>query len=106
MSVSPPSFAFTLDAGGTASDTLTVANGGEVSTTLNYTVAESEDGCATTTDVTWLSASPSGGAVAGGASAPVTVGVDTASLSEGSHGASLCVGTDDVCIRNSWCRST
>jgi hypothetical protein len=95
-SVSPPSFAFTLDAGATTSDTLTVANGGDVASTLNYTVAESEDGCATTMDVTWLSASPAGGAVAGGSSAPVSVGVDATSLSEGGHSASLCVGTDDA----------
>ena len=94
-SVSPPSFSFTLDAGGTASDTLIVANGGEASTTLNYTVAESSDSCATTSDVTWLSASPAGGTVVGGASAPVTVGIDTAALAEGAHSASLCIGTDD-----------
>ena len=94
-SVSPPSFTFTLDAGSTGTDALTVSNGGDVGTTLNYTIIESEDACATTTDVTWLSASPTGGAVAGGASAPVTVDVDTASLAAGSHSASLCVGTDD-----------
>ena len=93
--VSPSSFTFTLDAGDTASDTLTIANSGDATTTLNYTVAESEDGCATTTDVAWLDASPLGGAVTGGTSAPVTVNVDTATLLGGTYGASLCVGTDD-----------
>ncbi|MGH8174064.1 MAG: BACON domain-containing protein, partial [Rhodanobacteraceae bacterium] len=94
-SISPLSFSFTLDANTTGSDTLTVSNGGDVGTTLNYTISESEDACATTTDVAWLNASPTGGAIGGGASAPVTVDVDTATLSEGSHSASLCVGTDD-----------
>jgi len=89
------SFTFALDAGATTSDTLTVSNTGDAATTLNYTVAESSDGCATTSDVSWLSASPAGGAIAGGSSAPVTVGVDATALAGGAYSASLCVGTDD-----------
>ena len=93
--ISPSSFTFTLDAGDTTSDTLTVSNSGDVGTTLNYTVTESADGCATTSDVPWLDASPTAGAVAGGSSAPVTVAVDTATLGAGAYSSSLCVGTDD-----------
>ncbi|HVV96738.1 MAG TPA: zinc-dependent metalloprotease family protein [Rhodanobacteraceae bacterium] len=94
-SISPTSFAFTIDQGASASDVLTVSNIGDVGTTLNYTVAESEDGCATTGDVSWLDASPTAGAIDGGSSAPVTVGVDASSLDGGAYTASLCVGTDD-----------
>ncbi len=93
--ISPSSFTFALDAGDSASDTLTVSNTGDAGTTLNYTVAESTDGCASTADVPWLGASPAGGAVSGGGSAPVTVSVDAASLAAGAYSASLCVGTDD-----------
>jgi len=94
-SVSPPSISFTLDAGGTASDTVTVANGGDTGSTLNYTVAESEDSCATTTDVAWLVEAPANGAITGGSSAPVSVDVDASTLGAGTHSASLCIGTDD-----------
>ena len=94
-SIGPTSFSFTLDAGATASDTLTVSNAGDATTTLNYTIAESDDGCATTTDVPWLAASPDSGAVTGGSSAPVTVGIDATALVAGAYSASLCVGTDD-----------
>jgi len=94
-SVTPPSLSVTVDAGATASDTINVANGGDASTTVNFTVAESEDACATTGDIDWLSASPTAGAVAGGSSSPVTVDVDAATLSVGTHSASLCIGTDD-----------
>jgi hypothetical protein len=94
-SISPPSFTFAIDAGATTSDTLTVSNSGDAGTTLNYTVDESTDGCATTSNVPWLDTSPTAGAIAGGSSAPVTVAVDATSLGAGTYSASLCVGTDD-----------
>ena len=93
--ISPTSFAFAIDAGDTTSDTLIVSNTGDATTTLNYTVAESTDDCATTSDVSWLSASPAGGAITGGSSAPVTVGVDATALAGGAYSAALCIGTDD-----------
>jgi hypothetical protein len=93
--VSPTGFTFTLDAGETTSDTLTLSNSGDATTTLNYTVAESTDGCVSQSDVPWLDASPTSGAVTGGTSAPVTLDVDATSLAEGTYSASLCVGTDD-----------
>ncbi|MET0226865.1 MAG: reprolysin-like metallopeptidase, partial [Dokdonella sp.] len=94
-SISPTSFSFAVDAGSTASDVLTIANVGDASTTLNYTIAESDDACATTTDVSWLAATPTSGAVAGAASAPISVNIDATLLGVGSQSASLCVGTDD-----------
>ena len=93
--IAPTSFTFALLAGDATADTLTVSNSGDVGTTLNYTIAESADSCATTSDVPWLDATPTAGAVAGGSSTPVTVMVDTATLGAGSYSASLCVGTDD-----------
>lgn len=93
--VSPLALSFTLEAGSTASDVLVVANGGEASTTLDYTIAESVDGCATTGDVAWLSAAPAAGAIAGQDSDEVTVAIDSAGLGVATHSASLCLATDD-----------
>ncbi len=94
-SISPTSFSFAVDAGATTSDVLTIANVGDASTSLNYTVAESNDACATTSDVSWLAATPTSGAVAGASSAQVSVSVDASLLGVGSQSASVCVGTDD-----------
>ncbi len=93
--ISPTSFTFALNPGETDSDTLTISTTGDVGTTLNYTVAEAPADCISPSDVPWLSVSPAGGAIAGGSSAPVTVGIDTASLASGGYTANLCVGTDD-----------
>ncbi len=94
-SLSPTSLSFTVDFGSTATDALTLDNVGDATTTLNYTVAESADGCATTTDLGWLAATPTSGALGGENTAQVSVTVDAATLGVGSQSASLCVGTDD-----------
>ncbi len=93
--ISPTSFTFTLDAGDTASDTLTVSNTGDASTTLTFSIFESSDGCASAGDVSWLGATWGSSTIAGGSSAPVTVDVDTAALAEGAYSGALCVTTDD-----------
>jgi hypothetical protein len=93
--ISPASFAFTLDPGGTATDTLTVSNTGDDGTTLNYTVAEAPADCASPSDVPWLDAAPGSGAIDGGDSAAVTVEVDATGVAPGDYAANLCVGTDD-----------
>lgn len=92
---SPAAFLFTLEAGGTASDTLIVANGGDASSTLDYTIEESSDACASTGDIAWLSAAPTAGAIAGQDSDDVTVAVDTAGLGVATYAASLCLVTND-----------
>ena len=87
--ISPTSFTFTLDAGDTASDTLTVSNTGDASTTLTFSIFESSDGCASAGDVSWLGATWGSSTIAGGSSAPVTVNVDTAALAEGAYSGAL-----------------
>lgn len=93
--VSPPGFAFEIEAGAQTSDSLTIANDGPATSTLSYTIAESTDDCSTTGDVAWLSATPAGGAVIGGQSTSVQVDVDATGLAAGNYSASLCVATDD-----------
>lgn len=93
--VTPANLAFELEVGANSTQNLNVANTGDASTTLSYTVAESADDCATTTDVAWLGAAPSGGDVTGSSATDVVVSADTAGLSPGTQSASLCVTTND-----------
>jgi len=51
--------------------------------------------CDNPSDVPWLSVSPAGGSLAGGASADSTVTVDASSLAAGSYSANLCVASND-----------
>jgi Metallo-peptidase family M12B Reprolysin-like len=96
-SVSPSSgLAFTLDAGATGSDTVAVANGGTAATSLAYTINESVNNCAASTNVAWLAASPTSGSVAGGSTNPVIVNINTATLAFGTYSASLCVNSNDA----------
>lgn len=93
--VTPLSLDYAVDAGASATQTVSVANSGDASTTVAYTVTESSDGCATSTDVPWLSAAPLGGNVAGGSSSDVAVTVDATAAAPGTLSATLCVATDD-----------
>jgi len=94
-SVSPTALAFTVDAGQTTSATLTLGNAGDAGSTLDFTIAESSDACASTGDVAWLSASPTGGSVPGQDSETIDIGLDATLLGVGTHTSSLCVQTND-----------
>ncbi len=96
-SVSPSTgFTFTLDAGASGTNTLTVSNGAAAASALTYTIFESSDSCATTTNVTWLTASPASGSVGPGSSNPATVGIASGTLPFGTYAASLCVNSNDA----------
>lgn len=94
-SVTPSSLSLSVNAGSSASTTLTVGNSGGLGSSLTYTVAEAPTSCASPSDVTWLSATPASGAVSGGATAPVTVTGNAAALSGGTYTAKLCLTTND-----------
>ncbi len=93
--VDPTSLDFTVETGGTGSDTLTVSNTGSPGSHLTFTVTEAETDCGTPSDVAWLSASPTSGDVTVGTPASVEAAVDTASLAVGSYSAVLCLATND-----------
>jgi hypothetical protein len=94
-SATPGSFTFSIDGGTTASDTLTLANAGiGAGSSETYAITESIDACVSTAAVDWLSATPPSGSIVGGASTPVTVGVQGGE-SLGVRTASLCVTTND-----------
>lgn len=93
--VAPASLDFTLTAGASADQALTVGNSGGAGSTLHYTIAEAPTSCGSTGNVAWLAAAPVSGAVSAGGSAAVTVTADAAALGAGSYSAKLCVGTDD-----------
>ena len=95
-SVSPTYVTMIADAGATATATLTVDNLGDASTTLNFTATESNDGCVTPGDVPWFDIAPTGGAVAGGGSASVTVTADTNGLAPGVYPGCISIDTDDA----------
>ena len=52
-------------------------------------------GCASPSDVPWLSASATSGAVAGGAADTPSITVDASSLTAGTYSAHVCVATND-----------
>jgi len=93
--VTPTSLNFEVAAGASTSDALTLNNNGDAASTLDYTITESADGCATETDVAWLVAVPANGSIAGGGVAGASVFVDAATLPAGVQTASLCVATND-----------
>jgi hypothetical protein len=95
-SVSPANLAYEIESGGNASQDLTIANSGDAASSFDYTIAESADGCATLSDVTWLSAAPLSGTLTGPTSATVAVAADTTGLAVGSYAASLCIATTDA----------
>jgi hypothetical protein len=94
--VSPLQFAFTLDTGTSASDTLHIGNAGDAGSMLSFAIGESEADCSTAADVPWLAVTPSGGDVGAGDGTDVVVGIDASGLAAGTHTATLCVGTSDA----------
>jgi hypothetical protein len=96
-SVSTTAFSFIVaGVGDSDSDTLTISNEGDASSTLDYTIAESGNACATTDDLPWLAASPTSGAIAGQSSTDVTVSVDSSPLTSGAYIGYLCLASNDV----------
>jgi plastocyanin len=93
--VAPTSFAFVVEADDAASDTLTVSNAGEPESGLEFNIAEAESDCAATSDIPWLTASPSLGTVPGGGFANSDIGVNAGGLTPGSYSSLLCVQTND-----------
>lgn len=93
--VAPTSFAFVVETGESASDTLTVSNTGEAASGLEFNIAEAETDCAGTSDIPWLSASPALGTVPGGGSANSEIGVDANGLAPGAYSSVLCILTND-----------
>ena len=53
-------------------------------------------GCQNPSDIPWLSASPTSGAVAGGANTNVTVSANPGSMAPGTYTANVCVATNDA----------
>ncbi|MGA9423154.1 MAG: plastocyanin/azurin family copper-binding protein [Rhodanobacteraceae bacterium] len=93
--VTPPSLAFTLEPDQAASDEIQIANTGDASSELDYTIAEAPDDCASPADVPWLSASPQSGMVTGGFSAGADVAVQSDGLAAGDYSGLLCISTND-----------
>ncbi|MFC4819103.1 BACON domain-containing protein [Dokdonella ginsengisoli] len=93
--VSPASLDFTVTAGDSADDTLTIGNDGAVGSTLNYSIAEAPTSCGSASDVAWLSVAPVSGSVASGGSSSVTVTANAGALAAGTYSAKLCVATND-----------
>jgi hypothetical protein len=63
---------------------------------VNVSRAEVPAACATPADVPWLTASPSSGSIAGGASHDITVGVDADGIVATDETALLCLTTNDA----------
>jgi hypothetical protein len=93
-SVDPTSLSFSVDAGDTTTDTLTIGNTG--TGTLNWTVTDSTSACTSPSDASWLSEAPTSGAVDGGDSADTTITLDASSLTAGAYSAHLCVASNDT----------
>ncbi|ANB16843.1 hypothetical protein [Dokdonella koreensis] len=85
----------TLEIGTSGSRTLTLANAGQPGSLLHYRLTETAGSCDAPGDVAWLRAAPLQGQIAAGASAALTLDVDTAGLALGDHAASLCIATSD-----------
>jgi hypothetical protein len=58
-------------------------------------VIEGSSDCSNPSDVPWLSAAPTGGTTAAGATTPVTVTFDSTGLALGTYEARLCITSDD-----------
>ncbi|MBN8728051.1 MAG: S8 family serine peptidase [Xanthomonadales bacterium] len=63
--------------------------------TLDDGGTQPEPGCDNPSDIPWLSATPTSGAVAGGSSSTVTVAGNAGSMAAGSYTANVCVATND-----------
>ena len=74
-------------------DTFTIENVGNA--TLNWTLAEAPTDCSSPADVGWVSASPTGGAIASSSNTAVDVVFDSTGLAPAVYTAKLCIASDD-----------
>ncbi|GAA0721034.1 BACON domain-containing protein [Dokdonella soli] len=94
--VSPGSLSLSVVAGASTSGPFTIGNTGATGSMLHYTIDVAPTSCASPSAVTWLSASPTSGSVAQGATAAtVTATANAANLTAGSYSAQVCVHSDD-----------
>lgn len=93
--IAPNDVQFTVDAGATATDTFGITNSGDPGSSLNYTIDLAPTSCANPGPVAWLSAAPTSGGVAQGATAPITATINAASLAPGDYSAFICVHSND-----------
>lgn len=84
-----------VNQGVSATDMFGLSNTGAAGSTLNYTIDLAPTSCASPGAVAWLSAAPTSGAVAQGATATITATVDATGLTAGSYSAFICVHSND-----------
>lgn len=89
IQLNPTSFTFTAQHGGAnpASQSLTVTNAGAPGSTLNFAAALSH---------AWLSLSPANGTLAAGASATLTVSVNSSGVAPGTYTGAITVGDSNA----------
>ncbi len=94
--LAPTSLTLNVVAGASTSGLFTIGNSGDVGSTLHYTIDVAPTSCASPAAVAWLSAAPTSGSVAQGATAAtITTTANAASLTAGSYSAQGCVHSDD-----------
>lgn len=95
ITVSPTSLSVGQEPDTQSVQTLTVGNVGDAA--LTWTVAENNavSSCSGTSNISWASASPTGGTTAVNDSDNVNVTFNSAGLSDGTHQGTLCVNSND-----------
>lgn len=94
-SVTPASLSFSLNASDSSSAPLVIGNTGAAGSSLSYAIAQASSACSTPSAVSWLSATPVSGSVVDGATATISVSVNSAGLAAGGYAGKLCLTTND-----------
>ncbi|MEO7200392.1 MAG: S8 family serine peptidase, partial [Dokdonella sp.] len=93
--ITPAALAITAAQNTSGNAPLNIANTGGGS--LSYTISENvAGGCQSPSDIPWLSASPTSGAVVGGANSNITVTATAGTMAVGTYTANVCVATNDT----------
>jgi extracellular elastinolytic metalloproteinase len=94
--VTPGAVSGTAPAGGSAGVPIAVGNRAQPDgNDLNWEIRESNGGCSSFGNVSWLSASPASGTTAAAGATDVSVTLDASDLLPGTHTAALCLVSDD-----------
>ena len=93
--VAPGNVDVVVAEGATATDLFGITNSGAAGSTLTYTIDFAANSCANPGAVAWLSAAPTAGSVAQGATARIAATVDATSLAPGSYAAQICLHSND-----------
>lgn len=93
LTLDATSFAFGVPSDTVRETTLVVGNDGDLA--FDWSIAETDSGCATPNDVAWLTVAPVSGTVPGHAQTAVGITIDTTGLPDGSHAATLCLTSTD-----------